>query len=54
MIIYVIKFDYDYSGLSDSSNLIKYTAYAALCEGKAVCRGYAVLFYRMCKEADYQ
>ena len=45
------KVDYDYSGLSDSSNLIKYTAYAALCEGKAVCQGYAILFYRMCKEA---
>ena len=45
------KVDYDYLGLSDSSNLIKYTAYAALCEGKAVCQGYAILFYRMCKEA---
>ena len=45
------KVDYDYSGLSDSSNLIKYTAYAALCEVKAVCQGYAILFYRMCKEA---
>ena len=43
--------DYDYDGLSDSSNIVKYTAYGALCNGKAVCNGYAVLFYRMCKEA---
>ena len=43
--------DYDYDGLSDSSNTVKYTAYGALCNGKAVCNGYAVLFYRMCKEA---
>ena len=28
-----------------------YTAYGALCTGKAVCQGYAVLFYRLCKEA---
>lgn len=27
-----------------------YTAYGALCTGKAVCQGYAVLFYRLCKE----
>ena len=43
--------DYDYDGLSDSNNTVKYTAYGALCNGKAVCNGYAVLFYRMCKEA---
>ena len=43
--------DYDYDGLSDSTNTVKYTAYGALCNGKAVCNGYAVLFYRMCKEA---
>ncbi len=36
--------DYDYS-------LTKYSAYDALCTGKAVCQGYSVLFYRMCKEA---
>lgn len=29
--------DYDYDGLSDSSNTVKYTAYGALCNGKAVC-----------------
>lgn len=28
-----------------------YTAYGALCTGKAVCQGYAVLFYRLCREA---
>lgn len=28
-----------------------YSAYHALCEGSAVCQGYAVLFYRMCKDA---
>ena len=28
-----------------------YTAYGALCTGKAVCQGYAALFYRLCKEA---
>ena len=43
--------DYDYDGLSDSTNTVKYTAYGALCNGKAVCNGYAVLFYRMCKDA---
>lgn len=29
----------------------KYSAYEALCNGEAVCQGYAVLFYRLCKEA---
>lgn len=37
-----VDYDYTYS---------KYTAYDALCTGKAVCQGYAVLFYRMCKDA---
>lgn len=36
--------DYDYS-------LKKYSAYDALCTGTAVCQGYSVLFYRMCKDA---
>ena len=43
--------DYDYDGLADSSNIIKYTAYSALINGKAVCEGYATLFYRMCMDA---
>lgn len=40
--------DYDNDSTDD---YIRYTAYGALCKGKAVCQGYAVLFYRMCKEA---
>jgi hypothetical protein len=42
---------YDYDHLSDSNYKLQYTAYAALCNGTAVCQGYAVLFYRMCKDA---
>lgn len=41
---------YDYAGLCDSS-VGKYTAYNALVCGKAVCQGYASLFYRMAMEA---
>lgn len=37
-----VDYDYTYS---------KYSAYDALCTGTAVCQGYAVLFYRMCKDA---
>ena len=37
-----VDYDYTYS---------KYSAYEALCTGSSVCQGYAVLFYRMCKEA---
>lgn len=39
--------DYEYNSKEDQI----YTAYGALCTGKAVCQGYAVLFYRLCKEA---
>ena len=39
--------EYDYAGLADTSNLLKYSAYAALINKSAVCQGYAVLFYRM-------
>ena len=28
-----------------------YSAYGAIINGKAVCQGYASLFYRMCREA---
>ena len=34
-----------------SKGIKKFTAYAALMNKKAVCQGYAVLFYRMCEEA---
>lgn len=37
-----VNYDYSYT---------KYSAYEALCSGTAVCQGYAVLFYRMCKDA---
>lgn len=39
-----VNYDYTYS---------KYSAYHALCTGTSVCQGYAVLFYRLCKEAGY-
>ena len=40
--------DYEYNSKEEQI----YTAYGALCTGKAVCQGYAVLFYRLCKEAE--
>ena len=39
--------DYAYNSKEEQ----RYTAYGALCTGRAVCQGYAVLFYRLCKEA---
>ena len=39
--------DYAYNSTEEQI----YTAYGALCTGKAVCQGYAVFFYRLCKEA---
>ena len=39
--------DYAYNSTEEQI----YTTYGALCTGKAVCQGYAVLFYRLCKEA---
>ncbi|MCD7776007.1 MAG: S-layer homology domain-containing protein, partial [Firmicutes bacterium] len=42
--------EYDYAGLSDSSDLLKYTAYGALIENSAVCQGYAALVYRFITE----
>lgn len=38
---------YDYDTLNDSSYTLKYTAYAAMINGTAVCQGYAALLYRM-------
>ena len=43
--------DYDFTNLNDDTYVLKYTAYAALCQGTAVCQGYAIAFYRLCKEA---
>jgi len=39
---------YDYQNQNNNSNLTKYTAWAAACEGKSVCQGYAILFNRLC------
>ena len=41
---------YDYENLNDDNNKTKYTAYGALSDGKAVCQGFAGLFYRMCMD----
>lgn len=41
---------YDYENLNDDSNKLKHTAYAALIDKKAVCQGYAILFYRLALE----
>ena len=41
---------YDYEKLNDDTNKTKYTAYGALTDGKAVCQGFAGLFYRMCMD----
>ena len=38
---------YDYDNLNDSNYTLKHTAYAALINKKAVCQGYALLFYRL-------
>lgn len=44
-----VKYDYDHLSMG-SSYLLQYTAYAALVQKKAVCQGYANLFYRMMLE----
>lgn len=43
--------EYDYDNLEDNEYLLKYTAYAALVDGKAVCQGYAEALYRLLLEA---
>ena len=44
--------DYDYEHLSQGDDYPgMFTAYAAMFDGKAICQGYATLFYRMCDEA---
>lgn len=42
---------YDHENLRDDQYTLKYTAYAALIQGTAVCLGYANLFYRMANDA---
>lgn len=41
---------YDYTNLNDTTYDLKYTAYAAVANGTAVCQGYAALFYKMSEE----
>ena len=41
---------YDFEGLDDDSDYLKYSAYGALVENSAVCQGYAALLYRMLLE----
>lgn len=42
--------EYDYANLENEDYKLKYTAYAALINGTAVCQGYASLYYRMAKK----
>ncbi len=42
---------YDYANLNNNDYRLKYTAYAALANGSAVCQGYSVLYYRLLLEA---
>ena len=42
---------YDYENMYNQERKLQYTAYSALIEGKAVCLGYANLFYRMVNDA---
>lgn len=44
--------NYDNAGLNDATDVLKYTAYGALCEGSAVCMGISILFYRLALEMD--
>ena len=39
---------YDHENLNNENYKLKFTAYAAVVNGKAVCQGYASLLYRMC------
>ncbi len=42
---------FDLENLYDETVLSKYTAWGALVEGKAVCQGFAQLYYRLAREA---
>ena len=46
------RVSYDKKNENNSAYKLKYSAYAALINGKTVCQGYASLFYRMALEAD--
>ncbi len=41
---------YDYHNLNNRSYTLKYSAYAALINGTAVCQGYSLLMYRLMHE----
>ena len=45
---------YDNANKNNDSYTLKYTAYAAIIQGTAVCQGYSNLLYRMCLSADPQ
>jgi hypothetical protein len=45
--------NYDYSE-SAEGDYTKYTTYGAIIKGKAVCQGYASLFYRLSKEINFE
>lgn len=45
---------YDYPHLHDDNYYLQYTAYAALLHKTAVCEGYALLLYRLAKEAGLE
>ena len=40
---------YDHENLENEDYTLKFSAYAALMHGRAVCEGYATLFYRMAR-----
>ena len=41
---------YDYINVSNTDYKYQFTTYGALFNGRAVCQGYATLFYRLCRE----
>ena len=43
---------YDNDNLDDSTYTLKYSTYAALINGTAVCQGYASLYYRLLRELN--
>ena len=45
---------FDLENLYNEEDLLKYTAYGAFTQGKAVCQGFAALFYRMALAAGLE